>query len=163
MKNNVVDFDEGKVAQMSATFAITIFLSLTLLFAKRDPEYDLIEKLLWTASGFFCAASMRLLDRIFDHDKDFEVILTFLKLKGRSLISSDQRWMDGRFTFYFVGWFFFLSAFFYVGIMIFSGIAPSSIGDYFSLLISNVWLGSVSGVMVVVTVFSVTRDFLFIN
>jgi len=155
-------FDEGKVAQMSATFSITIFLSLTLLLARQLPDYNFLEKLLWFASGFFAAASIRLLDRIFDHNQDFSVVLSIIQIKGRSFMSLDERWMDGRFTLYFIGWSFFLLAFFYIGIIIFLHISPQSFGDYFTLLFSNFWLGGFFIFMIAVTLFSVTREFLFL-
>jgi len=163
MSKESIEFDEGKVAQMSATFAITIFLSLTLLFAKQNPEYDFLEKLLWTASGFFCAASMRLLDMIFDHNKDFKVIMSIVQIKGRSFMSLDERWMNGRFTLYFLGWAFFLSAFFFVGILIFTDNVPQSFTNYMSLVFSDYWLLAVFVIMMVVTALSVTREFFFVN
>lgn len=163
MNKDTIKFDEGKVAQMSAAFAITIFLSLTILFAKQKPEYSFLVKLLWAASGFFCAASMRLLDRIFDHNKDFKVILSVLQVKGRSFMSFDERWMDGRFALYFIGWCFFISAFFYVGILIFLQDTPQSFYQYLSLLFSDLWLGVGFVIMAGVTLSSITREFFFTN
>jgi len=160
---NTIDFDEGKVAQMSATFAITIFLSLTLLLTKENPEYSFLLKLLWTASGLFCGASIRLLDRIFDHNKDFKVKFSMFTVKGRSFFSLDERWLDGRFTLYFFGWLFFLSAYFIVGIFIFTDSFPTSFSHFFVNIYSDMWLFIVFLLMVFTTFISVTREFLFIN
>ncbi len=162
MSKDVIKFDEGKVAQMSATFAITIFLSLVLLFAREEKNYIFLQKLLWTASGFFCAASIRLLDKIFDYNEDLNIILSVLEIRGRSFMSFDERWMEGRFTLYFIGWLFFLAAFFYVGISVFFAM-PQSPFQCIELLFSDVWLGSVFVILMVVTLFSITREFFFVN
>ena len=155
--------EDVKIAQMSATFSVTIFLSLTLLLTKQIPEYDLLSKLLWTASGFFGAASIRLLDMLYDHNKDYKVILSLLQIRGHSFISLDERWLNGRFTFYFFGWLFFLFAFFFIGILIFTNQNPQSFLECLSSIASNYWLLSIFAVLVIVTLLSITREFFFIN
>lgn len=163
MTKEPFEFDEGRIAQMSATFAITIFLSLTLLFAEENPGYQFLEKLLWTASGFFCAASIRLIDRLFDYGKEFKEILSLVQWRGRSLFSLDDRWKNGRFTLYFLGWSFFFAAFVCVGLMMFAKSMPQNVGQFVWLLWEEIWFGCVVVVMFWNAVLSVTRQFVFIN
>jgi len=163
MSTKTVGFDEGRAAQMSATFAVTFFLSLIMLLTKQCAEYSFLEKLLWTASGFFCATSTKLLDRIFDHNEDLKVFMSILSVKGRSLFSLDERWFDLSFVFYFAGWVVFLGAFLYVGILIFSHTVPQDFLHYIELIFSNSWLMTGFLTMLITTLLSATRELLFIN
>lgn len=156
--------DEGKAAQLAATFGITIFLSLILLVSSQQPfGHGFLDKVLWFSSGFFSLSSMKLLDKIFDQDHELEVMVSLLSVGNRNFIQIDSRFTDLAFAFYFFGWISFLIAYFGVGAFVFLDVVPNSLSELSGAVYSDTTLLVAFLAMLFITFSSVTREFLFIN
>ncbi len=158
-----LELDNGKAAQISATFAVTIFLSLNVLLVNMSKDHIFLYQLLWFSSGFFGLSAMRLIDKIFDHRDDYEIWGAMIQVGNKSFLSFDERWKDDGFRYYFLGWVTFLGAYFFVGCLIFLGTTPDSMIELIQMLISNWVLLVWAGVICLTTILSGTREFLFIN
>lgn len=158
------NLEHSKAAQLAATFSISMFLSLCVLVQKDIVGWDLILRILWTASGLFGAAAMKYVDAVFDsnieNNTDKSPFIALLSLNDRHLISIDERWKNIGFIMYFFAWLFFIAAFFLVGFQVFNIDNPSNIME---LLEKHTWFVCVAICVFFSTAFAATYDFLFIR
>ena len=153
-----------RAAQISATFSITIFLSLILLQGNQGNV--LLMKLLWWSSGFFALSFIRLIDRIFDHKSDLGLLLEVVKVKERALLSLDARWLSRGFVLYVSGWVLFVVSYFLFGCQLYDdggGEEIKNLYQVWEIISKNNYLISWFCIMAVGLFLSISRSLLFFN
>ena len=163
-----------EVAKLSVTFSITMFLS-TCVLASKDNLDDWVSILIfmWTSSGLFGAAAMRMIDSFFDNQTEVEEnkvqpLFSFLTFRERHFLSFDDRISDSRFLLFFAAWIFFCIAYYHLGLKIFSlVIGLDSLVLIFQAATQFVWQALLFVVVMVVlflfSLFAMTYDALFVR
>lgn len=167
-----------EVAKLSVTFSVTIFLS-TCVLASRDNLDDWISILIfmWTSSGLFGAAAMRMIDSFFDSQTEakenetkenkFQLLFSFFTFRKRHFLSFDDRVLDLRFLLFFTAWIFFIIAYYHLGVRILGVIGLESLGLIFQASTQFVWQAflfvAVMIILLLFTLFAMTYEALFVR